>query len=249
MFEKNKEYLLPFDKFQSQSSQRKLFLEFFNNQVSKEPIFRKKDMCLAKKFCLCDIFKIKILSLLNINFVPFVATSPKIINYKNITFFEQKIQALLNLENMPKVNTFGQIPNVDMALKLVKIIGGIKLVFKLNLQTSFEQFVLNKLLKDKKNRIIQQHENSINIIPSGANKIKVIPYWNMLNSNNQLINKHIENAIECIKNSSYKNIYLVYPKSDTFNKHMNVKVPELESLKSCEYGIKLIPYSLRSILK
>jgi hypothetical protein len=42
---------------------------------------------------------------------------------------------------------------------------------------------------------------------------------------------------------------LVYPKNDQFYKHIEVKIPEFETKQYNDYGIKLIPYSLRSILK
>ena len=60
------------------------------------------------------------------------------------------------------------------------------------------------------------------------------------------IDEHIKKAVDCIKNSEFKQVYLVYPKNDKFNKHVQVKT---EELKVGEYEIKLIPYSLRSTLR
>ena len=77
-FEQNEEFLPTFDKFKDTFSQRKLFLEFFNNQVKKELRFNKQEICSCKRFSLCDIFKQKILRLLNVSFVPFtVNCTPK----------------------------------------------------------------------------------------------------------------------------------------------------------------------------
>jgi len=71
----------------------------------------------------------------------------------------------------------------------------------------------------------------------------------MLENSQLLIDEHIKKAVNCIKKISYKNVYLVYLKNNQFNKHIEVKIPEVETKHYNDYGIKLIPYSLRSILK
>lgn len=248
-FKENEEFLPNFDKFNEISSQRKLFLEFFNNQVRKELRFNKQDFCLCHKHNLCDIFKLKILRLLDVSFVPFtVNCTPKPIN-KSMVFFDFNFQEILNNPNLPKINTPTQSKNYDLAFELFNMINGAKLTFTINAQNSFEQFILNKLLKDQKTRTIEKKSDSINIISSVVHDIKIFPYWQMLENNSMLIDEHIKKAVNCIKETSYKNVYLVYPKNDDFNKHIEVKIPELETQQYNDYGIKVIPYSLRSILK
>jgi hypothetical protein len=249
-FEQNEEFLPTFDKFKDTFSQRKLFLEFFNNQVKKELRFNKQEICSCKRFSLCDIFKQKILRLLNVSFVPFtVNCTPKHPINKPIVFFDAHLQKLLHNRHMPKINTHKQSKNYDLAFELFNMIGGTKLTFKINAQNSFEQFILNKLLKDQKTRTIEKKSDSINIISSQVYDIKIFPYWQMLENSQLLIDEHIKKAVNCIKETSYKNVYLVYPKNDQFYKHIEVKIPEFETKQYNDYGIKLIPYSLRSILK
>lgn len=249
-FEQNEEFLPTFDKFKDTFSQRKLFLEFFNNQVKKELRFNKQEICSCKRFSLCDIFKQKILRLLHVSFVPFtVNCTPKHPINKPIVFFDAHLQKLLHNRHMPKINTHKQSKNYDLAFELFNMIGGTKLTFKINAQNSFEQFILNKLLKDQKTRTIEKKSDSINIISSQVYDIKIFPYWQMLENSQLLIDEHIKKAVNCIKKTSYKNVYLVYPKNDQFYKHIEVKIPEFETKQYNDYGIKLIPYSLRSILK
>lgn len=249
-FEGNEEFLPNFDKFNEIASQRKLFLEFFNNQVRKELRFNKQDFCLCNTFNLCDIFKLKIVRLLAVSFVPFtVNCTPKLSINKKIVFFDFQLQKLLANNPMPKSNTPTQSKNYDLAFELFNMINGAKLTFKINAQNSFEQFILNKLLKDQKTRTIEKNSDSINIISSVVHDIKIFPYWQMLENNSLLIDEHIKKAVDCIKETSYKNVYLVYPKNNDFYKHIEVKIPEFETNQYNDYGIKLIPYSLRSILK
>jgi hypothetical protein len=246
----SKEEILPtFDRFQNIFSKRKLFLEFFNNQVCQELRFNKREICLCKKYRLQEVFKIKIARLLHVSFVPFQWVCPPKIQLKRIVFFDSELQKLLQINSMPKIYTLNATKNYDTALRLCELIGGAKLTFTINAQHSFEQFILNKLLKDQKTRTIQKNEDSINILSSQVYDIKIFPYWKMLKNNALLIDEHIKKAVDCIKQTSFKNIYLVYPKNDQFNKHIEVKIPEFETQQYGEYGIKLIPYSLRSILK
>lgn len=248
-FQEEKEFLPKFDKFKDTFSQRKLFLEFFNNQVHKKLRFNKQEICLCKKLNLCSVFQHKIIRLLNVSFVPFAAKcTPKQIN-KSIVFFDNQLQKLLNSNHMPKINPNKQLKDYDLAFELFTMINGTKLTFKINAQNSFEQFILNKLLKDQKTRTIEKNSDSINIISSQMHDIKIYPYWQMLENNRLIIDEHIKKAVNCIKETSYKNVYLVYPKNDQFYKHIEVKIPEFETKHYNDYGIKLIPYSLRSILK
>lgn len=248
-FQKDKEFLPKFDKFQDTFSQRKLFLEFFNNQVNKKLRFNKQEICLCKKLNLCNIFRYKIIRLLDVSFVPFTAKcTPNQIN-KITVFFDAQLQELLNSNHLPKINSNKQFRNYDLAFELFSMINGTKLTYKINAQNSFEQFILNKLLKDQKTRTIEKNIDSINIISSQMHDIKIFPYWEMLKNDHLLIDEHIQKAVNCIKQTSYKNVYLVYPKNDQFNKHIEIKIPEFETKYFNDYGIKLIPYSLRSILK
>ncbi|RXJ60224.1 hypothetical protein [Candidatus Marinarcus aquaticus] len=249
-FSKSKEYLPQFDQFQKINAQRRLFLEFFNHQVCKELRFNKQEIKRCEHLPLCDVFVQKIMSLLDVSFVPFhLNGSPKI---KKITsFFDNDIQKLFNMKHNTTTRAFLQQKNCSLALKLFNMIGGTNLTLKVSAQSSFEQFIVKKLLRDQKTRCIEKESDCINIISSQVDDIKIFPYWNFFEDKKEcIIDEHISKAVQCIKETHYKNIYLVYPKDNHFNKHLQVKIPEFENNKLCsEYGIKIIPYSLRSILR
>lgn len=72
----------------------------------------------------------------------------------------------------------------------------------------------------------------------------------MIGKSAPLINEHIQKAVDCIKESDFKQVYIVYPKNENFEKHIEVKIREFEDNISCSgYVVKVIPYSLRSILR
>lgn len=248
-FCKDMEYLPQFDYFKNVDAKRKLFLEFFNNQVCKELRFNKREISLCKKHTLCDIFLHKILSLLDVSFVPYrTNSSPKIKKIER--FFDNDIQKLFNTTHNTTIKAFQPKKDCGLALKLFNMINGTKLTYKVSAQSSFEQFIVNKLLKDQKTRTIEKESDCINIISSQMYDIKIYPYWKLFEDEKQcVIDEHISKAVKCIKETSYKNVYLVYPKNDKFNKHLQVKIPEFENNLNQEYGIKIIPYSLRSILR
>ena len=75
---------------------------------------------------------------------------------------------------------------------------------------------------------------------------KIFTFWQFLDSKKLEIDEHIKKAVECIENSEFKQVYLVYPKNENFNKHIQIKTQEIVAN---EYEIKLIPYSLRSTLR
>ncbi|WP_419770213.1 MAG: hypothetical protein ACNI3C_00015 [Candidatus Marinarcus sp.] len=249
-FCKTEEYLPQFDHFKDNFSKRRLFLEFFNNQVCKELQFSKHEIEEYQKLNLCDVFIHKIVSLFDANSVPFY--SKVSLDKKNIEhFFSSDIQKLLNMKHDKSAKIRNTEKNSDVALKLFAMVDGINLTLKVDAQLSFEQFIMKKLLKDQKTRYIQKECDCINIISSKEHDIKIFPYWKFFDDEKEcVVDEHISKAVQCIKESEYKNVYLVYPKNDNFNKHLQVKIPEFEQNKEAEaYGIKIIPYSLRSILR
>lgn len=247
-FSKTEEYLPQFDWFKDNISKRKLFLEFFNFQVCQELRFNKQEI-KACKGNLCDIFMQKFMGLLDVSFVPFVHNiSPKESRVK--FFFDNDMQTFIKKQFPTTNRTKNQTKSCQLALQLFQMMEGTNLTLKINAQTSFEQFIMKKLLKDQKTRRIHKECDCINIVSSKEHDIKILPYWKLFENEKQcIINEHISKAVQCIKETSFQNIYLVYPKNDNFNKHLQVKIPEFEQERCKEYGIKIIPYSLRSILR
>jgi hypothetical protein len=119
-----------------------------------------------------------------------------------------------------------------------------QLFFDINLL--FHQFVFNKVKNLHKDKRVIDSGDSICIMETGGVPIKIYTNWKSLDAKNLNIKEELANAIECIKQSEFKQVYLVYPKVEAFTKHIPVHVQELEDRI---YDIKVIPYSLRSTLR
>jgi len=117
-----------------------------------------------------------------------------------------------------------------------------------SLENKFFHFVYNKINKNTKNRFVERGENSIDIIPSNDESIRVIPIFKNMDKNNLMLDTEIAIASKIIQDGEMKCIYFVYPKNENFDKHIQIKVTSLENACS-DYMIKIIPYSLRDLYK
>lgn len=240
------EYLANFDKFGDSKSQRRLFLEFYNTQVDKKLKFSKSEICVLSNMPLKDIFVSKICSMLGIVSVPYSTTRGVVV--QNLKF-DIGINTFLADINIPKIYMIGTHDSKN-ALKLITLIGGKMLDFRLDAGDAFRRYIVNKLLKDQKTRFIEHTHNSISIIPTQEEPLMIYPFWEMIGKSAPLIDEHIKKAVDCIKESDFKQVYIVYPKNEHFEKHIEVKIREFEDNISCSgYTVKVIPYSLRSILR
>jgi len=116
-------------------------------------------------------------------------------------------------------------------------------------QESFFNFVFEKIARDTKNRFVTKNCDSIDIEPFNSSPVRVIPIHKEIDMKNLNITQEIQRAKEIILNNNIPQIYLVYPKHDNFTKHIQIKLQELDDTCSEEYIIKVIPYSLNSILR
>ena len=115
-----------------------------------------------------------------------------------------------------------------------------------NKQSNFLDFVFSKISRNTKNRFVDKTNNSVDIVLLNHPCIKVIPLFKDINKDNLLISDEIKYASEVILSSEFQYVYFVYPKNDNFDKHIQVKVKELDEACS-DYMIKIIPYSLKDL--
>jgi len=118
----------------------------------------------------------------------------------------------------------------------------------LNTTESFLDFVHSKIVRNTKNRFVDKTDNSVDIILSNHPCIKVIPIVKQIDKKNISVEEEISQAIEIVLNSEFQYVYFVYPKYDDFNKHIEVKIKELDEACS-DYMVKIIPYSLEDLKK
>lgn len=237
------EFLPSFDLFNSIERQRLMFLRLYNLKVSCKEKFSRNELKYVKKEPIFNIFKEKIFSLLPKEF----DTNSKLINIDiektNIinAFIKNARTNISYIKKQPRTN-------IKLAVKIIKNFEGEDFKYVLNGEDVFQKFVSKRIKDFKADRKVKVLKDEITIYPKGSSSTKVYPYWQFLDKDNlEGISSHVKRAVECIKNNESNQVYLVYPKHKNFDKHINIRVEELEACS--EYSIKLIPYSLRSILK
>jgi len=117
-----------------------------------------------------------------------------------------------------------------------------------NINQNFYEFVYSKIAQKQANRFVQKNGSSIDIIPHQHPRIKVIPICQNMDKEDICIDNEVAQAIDIIESTEFKYVYFVYPRNDKFDKHIQIKIPQLEN-RNEEYMVKLIPYSLKRLNK
>lgn len=246
-FNRNQEFLPSFDKFHSQVNQRVMFLKLFNQEVSCSLRFTSSDFKACRKETLFSIFVKKVFSYIQHENRPTKSFTLDVDKTIKINKFIKKV----NSEKITKTNVFTfsnkKQTNLKTALMLIDIFEVGDCSFYLDGEKIFKNFVSNKIIKNNDSKKIDVNNDSIDIESvENSFRTKIFTFWDFINSKDLKIDKHIKKAVDCINTSTFKQIYLVYPKNENFNKHISVRT---EGILSDEYEIKLIPYSLRSTLR
>lgn len=246
-FDIENEFLPSFDKFQNEANQRLMFLKFFNQEVACSMRFSKEELKSCKDKSLFEIFQQKIIK--NLKFDSYISEPIKEINIqftKKVENFYKKTKCTKPLKSFSLKNDLHE-SNIDLALNLIDILEECDYSFYLDGEKIFKNFVSNKILKNNVSKEICVNSDSIDIkTASEFSDTKIFTFWKLLDSNDLQIDDHIKKAVNCIETSEFKQVYLVYPKNEKFNRHIKIKSDEI---KSSEYEIKLVPYSLRSTLR
>lgn len=251
-FEDELEFLPKFDMFDTKQKQRELFLKFYNTNVQKEFRFTKDEIRHYKQFHLKDIFIKKIDSLIDVNFISSRQVSkflPDMESSAVINSFKTSI-GLNSFTFSPKLNNVANKKNsIKNASHMIEnCFEGMKFTIKFDADDMFSQFVFNKVKRRNRDKKTSRCDNCIDIVSTSQTTTKIFTYWEFLNKDNLDINHAVNLAVDTIKKSDFNQIYLVYPKNKNFDKHIQVRSHELEACSKV-YDIKVIPYSLRSILR
>ena len=246
-FNSKNEYLPSFDKFQNSLNKRLMFLKLFNEQVPCSLKFSKVELSLCKKYSLFEIFLNKVYFNLQCNYTYPVNINIDIEKTILINRFLKKVR--LRTNSIPtKYSIFTRkINKLKKSTDLIKILLKNDFSIFLDGNSCFKRFVSNKIVNSSHNREVNISDDCIDIIScEHMFQTKIFTFWEFINSKKLDIDKHIKKAIKCIKESDFKQVYLVYPKNDDFCKHVSVRCNEINCT---EYNIKLIPYSMRSTLR
>lgn len=230
-----------FDEFNSKEKLRQMFLSLSSKLVPDIFQFTKYEQKQLCKYSLKTIFEYKIKSMLPIN---------------NLQPFQPKKQFIVDVASTNIINNYVHQQNKTYLyshkklLPVAKLIGlcyiNNKLQLNFDMDLLFHQFVLNKIQKLHTDKYVVDNGDSISIIGLNQTPLKIYTQWKQINTKKLNIQQELKNAIECIKQSEFKQVYLVYPKDIGFKRHIPIEVQELEANP---YDIKVIPYSLRSTIK
>ena len=230
-----------FDEFNSKEKLRQMFLNLTNTIVGDIYQFTKYEQKSLSTYKLKSIYAYKIKSMLPTSCIK---------RFKQQKSFKLDINSTLVINNyLLKENKTILFSNKKL-LPVAKLISfcfvNNKMQLNFDIDLLFHQFVFNKIKKLHKNKNVLDNGNSISILSQTDMPIKIYTQWKSINSKNLNIKNELDNAIECIKQSEFKQVYLVYPKDSDFKRHIPIKVEELEKTT---YDIKVIPYSLRSTIR
>lgn len=246
-FDIENEFLPSFDKFQNEVNKRLMFLKFFNQEVACDMRFTKEELKSCKSNSLFGIFAQKILK--HLHFDSYISSPIKTIDIeatKRVENFYKKMKCEKRFKGFSLKNSLDE-SNISLSLKLISVLEDNNYSFYLEGEKIFKNFVTNKILRGNVTKKVYVNSDSIDIKTNDEfSDTKIFTFWKLLDSNNLQIDEHIKKAVECIETSEFKQVYLVYPKNEKFNKHIKIKSDEI---KSSNYEIKLIPYSLRSTLR
>lgn len=243
------EFLPSFDMFQSNINKRRMFLKLFNQEVACELKFSNEELKACKYETLFNIFIKKIFKNLRVDsYLHACSFKIDVEKTNQINSFIKRI----NKENGIYFKSFSlqnnlKYSNIDIAFKLINVFKKSDFSLTLDGNQIFKNFVSNKILRSSSDRKVDINSDSIDIVSDEhLFMTKIFTFWELIDSKDLDIEEHIQQAVNCIETTKFKQIYLVYPKHANFDKHIKIKRNDI----TCnEYEIKLVPYSLRSTLR
>lgn len=106
----------------------------------------------------------------------------------------------------------------------------------------FINYILKKVRKRNPNKDVQRCRVGI-VIRDGGEELYLIPKWKILSHDPVTeARSEIESAFAKIQEKSCVNIYLIFPKTERFSRHIELKQSELEG---SDYLLKLVPYRFK----
>lgn len=223
--------------------QRKMFCTMINQYLSTSSKFNIKNRHSFEN-SLLDIFEDKIMS-----FFQFYRFKPEI---------PQKITQIYIQESLLFNQYFKQSQNKKMrflsrdvhfnpefkvllgyshpVVDLIQLIfNGKEIEMMLDLNEVFTRTVYNRIKKEK-DKTVTLDSPYIHIIQAGV-KTRLHPRWKHINAANLVQrDKDINDGFDQLKNDEIDQCYLVYPKTDSFKRHISLKDESSNRLK-------MIPYS------
>ena len=206
-----------------------IFLTIYNANIDK-------DYKIPPKF-------VKNCTTLNQIFRNFITQNlaKKPLNFKKITKFcvSSNLIIFSFLQNKPQPN-LANLPN----LKVAKIIFLLRSMFDFGIEFDanycFKNFVFDKISHKNKNLKITFNDDII-VIQKDKFRLGILPNFKEISNLNTANFSHdLQNAL--LQKNKFDMLYLVYPRSANFRRHIEIKSFEFEP----NFKVKLVPYSINN---
>lgn len=248
------EHLPKVDQAQGKQAQRAVFFSLFNFDMPK--CLRFKESEINREKSLYENFLDKITSMLPVSFIaPYQkplsikvdAISTSIIHSFSHYFTAQKAKYLFKNQKELSYTLFAKKPKLSIA-KLINVIYKAGRCFlSIDLEGAFSNLVCERIKQANKDKKVTFTHDGISIEDENQSTFVVTNFKN-LDLENLYKYQEIQIAKDKITNNTHQLVYIIYPKSADFHKHIEVKIPEINKNED-EYRVKLIPYSFSFCLK
>ncbi len=251
-----REYLPTSEQADKKEQKRALFISMFNFYMPKELRLNKKEF--NTKQTLLKIFTCKIESLMPIsfthkhkmikNFRVDVVSSNIINNF--LSFSHIAKGRFLTKSFTPNVKVYSKTPTLLLAKWIELIFRNNQFQMLFNLDDIFSNLVYERIKKVNRDKKVTCLHNGISILGVNGDSTStfVIPSFSYFDTRKMHVKKEVLLAKEELKERRHNQIYFVYPKSDDFKRHIELKLPELP-MSEDEYKVKLVPYSFSFCIK
>jgi hypothetical protein len=118
------------------------------------------------------------------------------------------------------------------------------LCFTINSYELFTHHVFSRVKRQNPDMTIMQEASRIVIQSDDAEALHLYPTWKLIEERADLeAHEEINRAIDLLESLECKHIYLLFPRSANFRKHVPIRSPKLDAL-GIEYTLKLVPYTI-----
>ncbi len=238
------EYLPASQQMKNIHQRRALFFNMYNFYMDEDLRFSKDEY--IGKFNILSVFKKKIAKLLKESYF-----RKRFKNFKLDLASTQIIHAYQNgsatiVANNPKLT-------VAKLINLIYKQGSFSLM--MDIDDMFLNLVYERIKKVNRESNVVMGDKEIIIYDKNpdASPTLVLPFYKSIQKENMredsIVNKNINLAMQHIREENILQIFLVFPKSNGFSKHIDLKFHNDIKLKEDEYRVKMIPYSFSFCIK
>ena len=117
--------------------------------------------------------------------------------------------------------------------------------FTINSYALFQHHIYKRVKRQNPTMKVTEKDDCIVVQTSDSHEaLHLFPTWKMIEERIDVeASAQINQAIERLETKECKHIYLLFPRNETFKKHIPITSPKLDAL-GIEYTLKLVPYTL-----